>query len=227
MKPSLIFSRPALAMSLALLLGMSWPAKAFPDDEARRAILDLREQVHQMAEHERRIRLDFAEQIESLQQEVMKLRGEIEQLKWATRIDKRAADDASDQAMEDIADPQEQAAYEHPMERFQAGEYQAAIDGFDTFLDAYPDSTLAPEARFYRGSSQYAVKSFSAAVKGLREMIKDSPDHARAPDALLIIAASQIEMDDLSGAKTTLEQITNDYPDASAADTAKERLKLL
>lgn len=226
----MIFTPPVLrsavfCMALALLVGTR-PAAAFSDDEARRAILDLREQVHQMAEQDRRIRIDLAEQIEALKSEVMSLRGEIEQLKWAAGLHRNAASQDADSTLSSVADPQERAAFEALMENFQSGSYAEAAKGFDTFLDAYPDSQLAPEARFYRGSSQYATKSFSNAVKGLRELVSQHPDNPRAADALLIIASSQVEMDDLSGAKASLERIVEDYPDSSAADTAKERLTL-
>src|SRR5699024_8826812 len=75
--------RVALSAAIAVSSFVITPAYALADDEARRAILDLREQVHQMAEQDRRVRLDFADQIETLKHEVMSLRGTIEQLKWA------------------------------------------------------------------------------------------------------------------------------------------------
>lgn len=212
-------------MALGLLAG-SAPAAAFSDDEARRAILDLREQVHQMVEQDRRIRIDFSEQIEALKQEVMSLRGEIEQLKWASGQHRGASSQQGGDMLSSITDPQERAIFEALMDNFNNGNYAEAANGFDAFLDAYPNSPLAPEARFYRGSSQYATKSFSNAVKGLRELVSQHPDNPRAADALMIIASSQVEMDDLNGARATLERIVEDYPNTSAAETAKERLTL-
>lgn len=221
------------ALRIALLVAMSVaafstvPAHAFADDDARRAILDLREQVHQMAEQDRRVRLEFSDQLETLKHEVMSLRGEIEQLKWASDLDRRSSQDQSGGAAATVADPQEQAAYESPISLFRSGKYKEAIDGFNTFLDAYPHSQLAPEARFYRGSSQYATKDFKGSITGLEALVSGTPQDPRAADALLIIAASKIELDDLAGAKSTLQRIVKDYPDSSAAQTAKDRLKLL
>lgn len=203
------------------------PAHAFADDDARRAILDLREQLHQMVEQDRRIRLEFADQIEMLRSEISSLRGEVERLKWVTDLDKRSTQDQSGGLSTTVSDPQEQAAYEGPMGLFRSGKYKEAADGFSMFLDAWPNSQLAPEARFYRGSSQYATKQFKDSIAGLQELIATAPTDPRAPDALLIIAASQIELDDLGGAKASLQRIVSDYPDSSAAQTAKERLELL
>ncbi len=214
-----------IALTLAPLT-FGGTAKAFSDSEARRAILELREQVQNMAQQNRQIHLDFAEQMETLKQEVMSLRGSLEQLKWASGLadpSSQAGQNTSSRA----ADPQEQAAFEGPLEMFRSGKYKEAIDGFNLFIDYYPDSDLTPEARFYRGSSLYATQQFKNAIDGLNQILSDTPDDPRAPDALLIIAASQIEQDNLSGAKDSLQRILNDYPDTSAASTAQERLKLL
>lgn len=219
--------RIALSAMVSLAALASAPAHAFADDDARRAILDLREQVHQMSEQDRRVRLEFADQLETLKHEIMSLRGQIEQLKWASDLERRSSQDQSGGTGTQVADPQEQAAYEGPIALFRSGKYKEAVDGFNTFLDAYPNSQLAPEARFYRGSSQYATKDFKGSIAGLQELVSTTPQDPRAADALLIIAASQIELDDLSGAKSTLQRIVKDYPETSAAETAKDRLKLL
>lgn len=219
--------RIALASMMALGTLSATPVHAFADDDARRAILDLREQVHQIVEQDRRIRLEFADQLEMLRHEIVSLRGEIEQLKWASGLDRRSSQDQSGGQSIQVADPQEQAAYESPIALFRSGKYKEAADGFTLFLDAYPNSQLAPEARFYRGSSQYATRDFKASIAGLQELINTTPQDPRAADALLIIAASQIELDDLSGAKSSLQRIVNEYPDTSAAQTATDRLKLL
>src|SRR5690606_3680120 len=146
--------RYVLATLLAAGTVSAGPAYAFADDDARRAILDLREQLHQIVEQDRRIRLEFADQIEMLRNEVTTLRGEIEQLKWMTDLDRRTSQDQSGGSSTQVADPQEQAAYETAIGLFRSGKYKEAADGFSLFLNASPDSLLAPEARFYRGSSQ-------------------------------------------------------------------------
>ena len=60
-----------IAAAVAVLLA-SAPAHAFSDDEARKAILDLRQQVQQMNEQNARARLQLADQMQSMQQEVMR-----------------------------------------------------------------------------------------------------------------------------------------------------------
>lgn len=216
-----------LAGTISLSAVLAAPAQAFSDDEARRAILELREQIRQVTEQNRQARLQLADQLETMQHEMASMRGQLEKLNWQADLAKRSSQDQSGGNTTQVADPQEQAAYEAPMGLFRSGKYKEAADSFTTFLEAYPNSQLAPEARFYRGSSQYASKDFKASIQGLQAMVQSSPKDPRAPDALLVVAASQIELNDMAGAKASLQKIVKDYPQTSAAETAKSRLKLL
>lgn len=227
-----VYSLPLRAAMLTAAISFSTlfsaPALAFSDDEARRAILELREQIKQLTEQNRQARIQLADQMETIQHEMATMRGQMETLSWKAELDKRSSQDQSGgTASTQVADPQEQAAYDASMGLFRSGKYKEAAGSLASFIQSYPESALVPEARFYRGSSMYASKDFKGSIQGLQGMIKSSPDDPRAPDALLVIAASQIELNDLAGAKASLQKIVKDYPQASAAETAKSRLKLL
>ena len=213
----------AVAFSSAFI---SAPAHAFADDEARRAILDLRGQLSTLVDQSRQIRVQQADQIEALQQEVARLRGEVERLSHLSQRNEQAQAGDSQSSIQ-VADPAEQAAYDQAMQAFRAGQYKEASALLTQFIQAYPQSALVHEARFYRGSSLYATKDFRGSIGGLETMIKAAPADPRAPDALLVIAASQVELGELEGARNTLQRIVKEYPDTHAAETAKSRLKLL
>ena len=221
---------PKLAMSLAAactLLAAS-PAHALADDEARRAILDLRQQLRQMNEQNQRARLLLADQIEQLQQEVARLRGQIEEAARPAQAQQPAQQRGQGAAgVAQAEDPQEQAAYDGALDLFRNGQYREAAESLTAFLTLYPDSALAPNARFYLGSSRYALKDYKGAIDQLRELVEAAPEHSRAPDALLVIAGSQVELNDRAGAKASLQRIVKDYPGTPAAETASKRLQLL
>jgi len=220
-----VLRRAALAAALSTALG-SAPAHAFADDEARRAILDLREQIRTLVEQSRQIRVQQADQIETLQQEVARLRGEVERLSHLSQRSAQSSAAASESSIQ-VADPAEQAAYDQAMQSFRAGQYREASVELTQFIQAYSQSALVHEARFYRGSALYAIKDFKGSIGGLEAMIKAAPADPRAADALLVIAASQVELNDLNGARASLQRIVKEYPDTHAAETAKSRLKLL
>ena len=207
----------------AVLLVSALPSYAFTDDEARRAILELRQQIRQMNEQSQQARLLLADQVENMRQEIAQLRGKVEKLDWQSNQNQQPAQ----QGTSLISNPQEQAAYDASMDLYRNGQYQEAASAFGTFIDSYPNSTQIDEVRFYEGSSLYASKRFSAAIQKLQALINSNPQGDRASDALMVIASSQVEMNDLPSAQKTLERIVSEYPNSSAADTARNRLELL
>lgn len=221
------------SLSIATALTLSQSAWAFADDDARKAIVELRQQIKAMQEANQRARIQLADQIEGLEQEVMRLRGDIEQMgrpgasnpagqnsAAGATAGGRAPDAKSD-------DVREQAAFDQAMESFRKGQYKETIDTLMAFMTLYPDSKLAPAALFYLGSSRYAQKDYKGAMTQLQGMVQKYPTHPRAADALLVIAGCQVELNNRAGAKASLQRIVKDYKGTPAADTAAKRLQLL
>ena len=214
-----------ISLSVVLMSGalLSQSALAFTDDEARKAILELRQQVRTMNEANQRARIQLSDQIEALGQEVVRLRNDIEQLgrpAVAGGAGGRAADPRSQ-------DPREQAAFDQSMESFRKTQYKETVQNLTAFLTLYPDSKLAPTAQLYLGSSRYAMKDYKGAITTLQAMVQKYPKEPRAADALLMVASCQIELNNRAGAKTTLQRIVKDYKGTPAAETATKRLPLL
>ncbi|MFY2733721.1 tol-pal system protein YbgF [Achromobacter xylosoxidans] len=229
MRDYVLSLRPLMAATGLVLAALAAPAHAFSDDEARKAILDLRQQVQQQNEQSQRAKLQLADQIQALQQEVAQLRDQLELVSRqqpSANMPGGAAGGANPPGAT-AGDPQEQAAYDGAIDLFRKGQYKEASESLAAFTALYPASQLAPSAQFYLGSSRYALKDFKGAIEQLNAMVQKAPDNARAPDALLVIAGSQIEMNNRAGAKTTLQRIVRDYPTTPAANTAKSRLQLL
>lgn len=216
----------AMAASALLALVAGTPAMAFSDDEARRAILELRTQIRQMNEQNQQARIMLADQMDLLHQEIAQLRGRIEEISRGADAGNAGAGSKGPQAPQ-TGDPLQRAAYEAAADLYRNGRYQEAASSFATFIESYPDSSMAGDAQFYLGSSQYAAKNFRMSIQTMQELVASRPQDPRAPDALLVVAADQIELNDLKGAKETLERIIREYPNSSAAETAKNRMKLL
>ena len=217
----------ATSACLVLIGGalVSQSAMAFTDDEARKAILELRQQIKTMNEANQRARIQLSDQIETLGQEIVRLRGDLEQLGRPAGAGggaggARGADPRSQ-------DPREQAAFDQSIESFRKAQYKETVQNLTAFLTLYPDSALAPTAQFYLGSSRYAMKDFKGAITTLQAMVQKYPTEPRAADALLMVASCQIELNNRPGAKVTLQRIVKDYKGTPAADTATKRLPLL
>ena len=252
--------RPLAATLLAVASLASVPAARaalFEDDEARRAILDLRTRVEQQraanAEEMRRMGdenaqlrkalLDLQGQIEALRGDVARLRGENETLAKDLADSQRRQKDlagAVDERLrkfepskvtvdgrEFVADPNEQRDFDAALASFRKGDFPAAQTQFADFLKRNPQSGYRPTALFWLGNAQYANRDYRGAIANFRALLAQAPDHPRAPEAVLSIANCQIELKDGAGARRTLDDLIKAYPQSEAASAAKERLARL
>jgi len=247
----------AFFAALALAASSGASAALFEDDEARRAILDLRQRVEaqrvdlqrqldagaQENAQLRRSMLELQQQIEAQRQEIARLNGANEQLtRDVADVQRRQKDIAQGvderirkfepskvtvDGKEFIADPQESNAYETALASFRKGDFPGAQVQFADFLKRNPQSGFRPTALFWLGNSQYAYRDYRGAIANFRELLRSAPDHARAPEALLSIANCQIELKDNAGARRTLDELVKTYPQSEAAVAAKERLQRL
>jgi tol-pal system protein YbgF len=249
--------RALIASSLGILcLAVSSMASAalFEDDEARRAILDLRQRIEaQRSASERQAEesrqdsaqlrhslLELQTQIEALRGEIARLNGQNEQLardladvqrrekEISQGVDERLRkfepSKVSVDGHEFIADPAEAKDFEAALAVFRKGEFPAAQTAFADFLKRYPQSGFKPTALFWLGNSQYANRDYRGAIVTFRALLAQAPDHPRAAEALLSIANCQIELKDNAGARRTLDELIKAYPQSEAASAAKERL---
>jgi tol-pal system protein YbgF len=222
-------------------------AGLFDDDEARRAILDIRSKIDTM-QHEMLTRidtkadkssaLDLVNQNEQLGQEVAKLRGEVEvltnELANAQRRQKdfyvdldnrlRKFETQTLDSKETIIESAEQKQYDAAMGLFKTGDYKNASVAFVDFIQHYPQSDYAGTAQYWLGNAYYAQRDYKNAIEAQQLVVKLYPDNAKAADALLNIASSYTELKDKASAKKSLEALVAEYPASNAAQTAKQRL---
>lgn len=217
-------TRISLAMVATVsLMAVASVSHAFTDSEARQAIIELRQELRTLTETSQRASLQLANRIDMLEQEITRLRAQIEEL-GGPRV---GMNSGMSQQLEQAQDSKEQAAFDGAMDLYRKGDFKGAAESLSAFLTLYPESALVPTAQFYLGSANYANKNYQGSISVLNTMAGKFPDHPRAPDALLVVAGSQFELNQRSAAKATLQKIVKDYPDTAAAQSAQERLKLL
>lgn len=246
-------AKALLALTLSCAFVSTGHAALFEDDEARRAILELRQrvdvlqQVNQRSGDDnsqvRRSLLDLQTQIETLRMEHAKLRGQNEQLlRDVADLQRRQKDIAQGvderlrqfepvkvtvDGLEFQADADEKRDFEAALTVFRAGKFADAKTAFAGFVRQYPRSGYLPSARFWLGNAQYAAREYKEAIGNFKVLLSEAPGHARAPEAALSIANCQIELKETRTARKTLEDLLRDYPQSEAAVAAKERLSRL
>lgn len=246
MKSHPMFKRLVLASLLAAWAIPAAHAALFEDDEARRAILDLRQKTEQQRAEIQQIQrslLDQQNQFEKLSQEIARLRGEKEQLSQELRQQQDAAK-ASSQSIEErlrkfeptkvlvdglefLAEPAEIRFFEEALALFRKGEFVAASTSFSDFIRRYPASGYSPAALFWLGNAQYANRDYKEAIRNFNLLLSKSAEHPRAPETMLSIANCLLELKDLKAARKTLEEVMKTYPQSEAASAARERLARL
>lgn len=246
-------SLAAACVAACTLAPFAAHAQLFSDDEARRAIIQLRERVttvqnelNTKLENELRGKMDrtgsleLHNQIESLKQDISRLRGQVEVLgNELANAQKRQNDFYADldtrlrkiEPQKVVVDGQElsvqqveQRAYEAALAYFRESDYRNAAAAFYDFTMRYPQSQLTPAAQYWLGNTYYAQRDYKNAIAAHKIVLDRFPRDSRAPEALLNIASCHIELKDRAAAKTALESLVASYPDSPAATTARERL---
>ncbi len=252
-----ISSSPALPRLMAAFVcffAMSAHAALFDDDEARRAILDLRQKmdaaqlrnseelrkVNEEASQLRRSLLELSNQIEAVRSESAAMRGLNEKLARDVADIQRAQKDISqgvDERMrkfepgkvtvdgrEFVAEPGERQDFDAALAALRKSDFAAAQSGFVALVKQYPQTGYRSSALFWLGNAQYASRNYKEAVTNFRSLVTADPQHLRAPEALLSIANCQGELKDPKSARRTLEELLKTYPQSEAAGVAKERI---
>ena len=242
MKTPRMFSRTLLALALGLSLSGATYAGLFEDDEARRAILDLRQKVDKQNESMQQLQralLEQQNQFEAMRSELANLRGEKEQLTQDLKRQQDSAKVVSERlrkfepskvtldGVEFMAEPAETKAYEDALAVFRQGDFATAANVFSDFTRRYPRSGYGVAALFWLGNAQYANRDYKEAIKNFSALLARAPDHARAPESLLSVANCQLELKDTKAARKTLTDLVKSYPQTEAATAATERLAKL
>ncbi|MGZ5199897.1 MAG: tol-pal system protein YbgF [Telluria sp.] len=237
---------------LAAWLPLQASAGLLEDDEARKAILDLRAKIEQLSRDlnartdtkaDKSAVLDMLNQHEQDMQEIARLRGQVETLAnqlsnvqknqkdfyadLDARIKKLEPQQANIDGRTAEVLPSEKQSYDAAFEQFRSGDYKAATGALQDFVKRYPQSAYAANAQYWLGNAYYAQRDYKNAISAQELVVSNYGDSPKAPDAMLNIASSYTEMNDEKAARKALQQLVKKYPESSAAQAAKERLATL
>ena len=216
------------AAAAVVMVSVSSPSWAlFGDDEARKAILELREKTQTL----QNAQMQLVGQIEALREQNAQL------AKRACRVvrdlfgnlDKRVA--ALEPQMESIdgknemVSPEERRRYDLALALFSEGRYSESETLLKSLLTDYPKGGYTASALCWLGNALYAQGSYTESLKAQQRVVKEFPQDARAAEAKLSMASSYTALNRKKEAVDMLQSIVKQYPDTQASDIARERLK--
>ena len=202
----------------------------FNDDDARKAILDLRKTLANT-------QLELQGQIDKLKSENAELRGKVENLEkqgedisssqktYYQDLDNRLGNfeprTISIEGVNGVVQPAEKKAYDDALKAFQNGSLKKADADFSSFISRFPKSPYVPLALFWGGNSKYANKDCKGATTQLQSLISRYPSHPRVPAAMVTLGNCQLESGNKAAAKKIFSEIVTKYPDSDAAQQAQ------
>jgi len=238
-------------------------AGLFSDDEARAQIEQLEVRITQLEKTSIKLEeankqqtgsmLDLLTQIESLNQELRRLRGQNEELEhnlldaknrqkdFYVDLDTRmrhfeaaeaavqssTAQKATDKTVVEDNAAVESSAYEVVYAYYKAANYQKVLESSRDFIIKYPDSSRLPNVHYLMGDAYFSLDDFKKSIASYQVVVSKFETSPNVADAWLNIAACQQQLKDVAAAKKTLKLLIAKYPDSKAAKKAKQRLAAL
>lgn len=203
--------------------GSAW---AFADDEARKAILELRQQLAASQQAQ----MGMISQLEQLRSENQILMGNIQELvQKVESLDKRLTEVEPARVELDgkiiTVKPAERREFDHAIQKFRDRDFKGCIAELDAFKKTWPESAYLANVDYWRASSYYALNDFKSASKIAANLVRLYPKSPKVADTYLLKASADLSEGNIEAAKTSLNQIIKRFPKSEQAKTARERLK--
>ncbi|WP_192037067.1 tol-pal system protein YbgF [Halomonas sp. YLGW01] len=193
-------------------------------------------------------------QVQDNQNEIKRLRGQIEELRYQLDqqrqlaqeryldLEKRleagagvaAADEATGEGpsgntaanggTEPGTSDEARASYQAAFAKVQARDFPAAISAFETFVADYPNSGLTANGHYWLGELYSAQTELEPASAAFDRVIQDFPQSSKVPDALYKLGLLRARQGKPEESRALLEQVRERFPESSAAGLANDFL---
>ncbi len=117
--------------------------------------------------------------------------------------------------------------YDRVMEEFRRKDYEAALAGFQLFLELHGQSALAANAYFWIGECQFRLGRYKEALASFYHVMSYYPLSSKLASAAWRIGQAYAKLGDHEKARTMYERVVNDYPDSAEAEPARKALETL
>ncbi|RPH38134.1 tetratricopeptide repeat protein [bacterium] len=114
--------------------------------------------------------------------------------------------------------------YSAALSEYKKRDFAAAIQGFESLLNASVSDELADNCHYWLGESYYGLRKYSEAIKHFNEVLGYQKSEKKA-DAQLMIGNSYAAMGQKDAARKAYDKVVSSYP--SRTQKAQEKLARL
>ncbi len=107
---------------------------------------------------------------------------------------------------------------------YTAGQFDLAVEGFQSYIRGFPTSPQADDAQLYIGHSLYSAGKYADAASALQRVITNYPQSDSVPAAYYKLGLTYEALKQMEPARRALETVIKNYPATSEATLARQVL---
>jgi tol-pal system protein YbgF len=107
---------------------------------------------------------------------------------------------------------------------YTAGQFDLAVEGFQSYIRTFPTSPQADDAQLYIGHSLYSAGKYADAVSALQKVVTGYPQSDSVPAAYYKLGLTYEAMKQFDAARRAFEAVIKNHPAAYEATLAKQAL---
>jgi len=118
----------------------------------------------------------------------------------------------------------EDELYKVSKQAYDRADYETARQGFEKFLEIYPKSDRADNARFWIGEIYFVEGWYQKAIIEYQEVIENYPKGNKTQSAYLKQGIAFHKLGEDTNALLVLKELINKFPDANEAKIARQKV---
>ena len=115
--------------------------------------------------------------------------------------------------------------YKAALNDYTKGNYDLAINGFKTYMQLFPKTSLVSNAQYWLGESYYSQGKYPEAIRELEAVVKNHPGSNKVPSAMLKQGYAYLELRETSRGTAVLRELMKRFENSREARLAQERLR--
>jgi tol-pal system protein YbgF len=131
----------------------------------------------------------------------------------------------SQDAPQSLLSPRE--VYDTAYSDYLKGSFNLAIEGFQMYLEQFPESPLADNSLFWIGECYFSQKKYKQAINHFNDFIINYPRGDKLPSAYLKKGICLMELGKKEEASSVFKRLISKFPLEEEARIAREKLKEL